>query len=120
MHGRYVVGVNDLRAVSTYNHQLLVLVLHLTSVFFSLIPYVCDAQHVCADTLRSAAVLVAAAIATLVPTIPPSVADAVAAVVVSVIIVGSLIPLIQGLIMTAIEIVSLSRNPPPDESESAA
>jgi hypothetical protein len=77
-------------------------------------------QHVCADTLRSAAVLVAAAIATLIPSIPPSIADAVAAVVVSVIIVGSLVPLIQGLIMTAIEVISLSRNPPRDGSESAA
>ena len=70
--------------------------------------------------MRSAAVLVAAAIAVLVPSIPPSSADAVAALVVSVIIVGSLIPLIQGLTMTAIEVISLSRNPPPDTDEPAS
>jgi hypothetical protein len=62
--------------------------------------------------MRSAAVLLAAAFGVLVPTVVPAEADAVAAIVVSVIILGSLFPLLQGLVMTAIQIASLSRHPP--------
>lgn len=68
-------------------------------------------KHVCADTLRSTAVLVAAAIATFIPSVPPEKADSVAAVAVSVIIFGSLIPLIQGLIITAMQVYQLHQNP---------
>lgn len=60
--------------------------------------------HVCADTLRSAAVLIVAAIATIFPSIDGSVADSVAAIVVSIIILISLIPLIQGLFLTFLQI----------------
>lgn len=69
-------------------------------------------QHVCADTLRSTAVLVAAAIATIFPSLDGANVDAVAAVVVSVIIFVSLVPLVQGLVLTGIEIRRLKRNPP--------
>mmetsp|Transcript_905 Transcript_905/g.1194 ORF Transcript_905/g.1194 Transcript_905/m.1194 type:complete len:345 (+) Transcript_905:134-1168(+) len=68
--------------------------------------------HVCADTMRSVAVLVAAAIATYVPSVDGSKADAVAAVVVSFIIFISLIPLVQGLVLTGVEIRYLKLNPP--------
>lgn len=69
-------------------------------------------QHVCADTMRSAAVLIAAGIAYTFPIIPPDSADSVAALIVSAIIFVSLIPLIQGLCLTAMEIYSVTRNPP--------
>lgn len=68
--------------------------------------------HVCADTLRSAAVLIAATFAYTLEPIPPATADSVAAIAVSVIIFVSLFPLIQGLIITALEISHLHRNPP--------
>jgi Co/Zn/Cd efflux system component len=67
--------------------------------------------HVCADTLRSTAVLIAASIATLFPAIPGETADAAAAIAVSIIILVSVIPLIQGLVLTAIAIQYLHRNP---------
>jgi hypothetical protein len=51
--------------------------------------------------------LIAAGIALAVPTVRPEMADAVAALAVSVIIFGSLIPLIQGLIITAMQIWQL-------------
>ena len=54
----------------------------------------------------------AAAIAVFVPTVNGAIADAVAAIVVSVIIFGSLIPLFQGLVVTALEIIVLHKNPP--------
>jgi len=71
-------------------------------------------QHVCADTMRSIAVLVAAAIAALFDAVSPDEADATAAVVVSCIIIVSLLPLLQGLYLTASEIWILTRRPPGD------
>jgi Co/Zn/Cd efflux system component len=73
--------------------------------------------HVCADTLRSAAVLVAAVIATCIPSIEGDKADSYAAVAVSIIILGSLLPLLQGLVYTVVQIVSLHRRPPPSVVE---
>jgi Co/Zn/Cd efflux system component len=69
-------------------------------------------QHVCADTLRSVAVFVAAGIATADPSISGAMADAVAALAVSVIILCSILPLLHGLLWTAVKIYTLSRNPP--------
>ena len=68
-------------------------------------------QHVCADTLRSIAVLVAAAIATIFASIDGAIADSLAAVAVSIIILISLVPLIEGLILTALQIHQHHRNP---------
>jgi len=65
--------------------------------------------HVCADTLRSTAVLIAAAFASLAPDVSPDSADATAAVVVSVIIIISLGPLVQGLYLTAVEIWTIQK-----------
>jgi Co/Zn/Cd efflux system component len=67
--------------------------------------------HVCADTLRSTTVLVVSFIATIFPTIDASEADAVAAVIVSFVIIGSLFPLLQGLVLTAVQIASQHRHP---------
>lgn len=54
--------------------------------------------HVCADTLRSIAVLIAAGLATIFPSLmTPSEADSYGAIVVSIIILASLGPLFQGL-----------------------
>lgn len=64
--------------------------------------------------MRSIAVLVAAAIAYLFDAVAPDVADATAAVVVSLIIIISLLPLLQGLYLTAMEIWILTRQPPGD------
>lgn len=69
-------------------------------------------QHILGDTLRSVAVLIAAAVAMASPTLSSVTADAVAAVVVSIIIIVSLFPLLQGLLLTAIEIYILSHEPP--------
>jgi Co/Zn/Cd efflux system component len=67
-------------------------------------------QHICADTLRSIAVLVAAGIATLFPAyLTPIDADSAGSIVVSLIIFASLLPLIQGLWTTAHEIRDLGR-----------
>jgi len=61
--------------------------------------------HVCADTLRSIAVLVAAGFSTLFPAqLSSTDADSDAAIVVSIIILVSLLPLIQGLFLTACKI----------------
>lgn len=69
--------------------------------------------HVCADTMRSTAVLIAAGIAYLVPNVvSPENADAWAAIAVSIIILISLIPLLEGLCLTGLEIYSLTRHPP--------
>jgi len=57
-----------------------------------------------ADTLRSAAVLVAAAVASISQHIDPTVADATAEIIVSGIIAFSLGPLVAGLIETWTEI----------------
>lgn len=65
--------------------------------------------HVCADTMRSIAVLVAAGIAGMFDSIDPEAADAVAAVVVSIIIILSLIPLFQGLFRTWADLIDLER-----------
>lgn len=64
--------------------------------------------HVCADTLRSVAVLVAATIASLFPgALSSTEADSEAAIVVSVIILASLLPLIRGLFLTAYKIYEM-------------
>ena len=65
--------------------------------------------HVCADTLRSIAVLCAAALASAhVPgRLTAGQADSDAAIVVSGIILISLVPLIQGLILTARKIYGI-------------
>jgi Co/Zn/Cd efflux system component len=68
-------------------------------------------QHVFADTMRSSAVLIVAAVATAIPSIRPEQADAVAAVAVSLIILVSLVPLLRGLWTTAAQIVHLHRHP---------
>jgi Co/Zn/Cd efflux system component len=71
--------------------------------------FVYTLQHVCADTLRSIAVLVAAGIAFLFDAVAPDAADATAAMVVSCVIFVSLLPLLQGLYLTATEICISSR-----------
>lgn len=72
-----------------------------------------SSQHVCADTLRSTAVLIAAGFAFLLPkNLSASNSDAIAAVAVSVIILGSLLPLVQGLVLTALQIYHLHKSPP--------
>jgi len=64
--------------------------------------------HVCADTLRSVAVLIAAGISYFFPEFLTSAeADSDAAIVVSVIILVSLVPLIQGLFKTACKIYAM-------------
>lgn len=67
-------------------------------------------QHVCADTLRSISVLIAAGISTAFPVISGALSDSVAAIAVSIIILVSLVPLIQGLIITAIDLYCLRRD----------
>jgi Co/Zn/Cd efflux system component len=70
-------------------------------------------QHVCADTMRSTAVLVAATIAHFFPKlcIRGALADSTAAIVVSIIILVSLIPLLHGLFITARKIIALLTDP---------
>ncbi|GKY98234.1 hypothetical protein MPSEU_000781100 [Mayamaea pseudoterrestris] len=65
--------------------------------------------HVFADTLRSIAVLIAAAIAKLVPGVTSEEADSTAAVFVSILIVLSLVPLLQGLRRSGSELISIMR-----------
>ena len=60
--------------------------------------------HVFADTLRSIAVIVAAVLAELWPGVTPEEADATAAVVVSGLILLSLLPLLQGLWRSVVEL----------------
>lgn len=61
--------------------------------------------HVCADTLRSASVLVASLLASIFPAkLSAPQADSGATIVVSIIILVSLVPLIQGLFLTAVKI----------------
>eukprot|EP00977_Amphora_coffeiformis_P007586 scaffold1667_cov173-Amphora_coffeaeformis.AAC.14 len=67
-------------------------------------------QHVCADTLRSVSVLIAAAIATVFPSVSGALSDSLAAIAVSVIILVSVAPLIQGLIITAVQLYQLKRD----------
>jgi Co/Zn/Cd efflux system component len=68
--------------------------------------------HVCADTLRSVAVLIAATVSYFFGDfLPGAVADSMAAIVVSIIILISLIPLLRGLYITARHIISLSLDP---------
>lgn len=62
--------------------------------------------------MRSVAVLVASGIAVVFPGVNGDKADASAAVAVSIIILISLFPLMQGLVLTAISIRELRRNPP--------
>jgi hypothetical protein len=54
----------------------------------------------------------------MIPTINHSVADSIAAIVVSIIILGSVIPLIQGLTITAIQIITLHCNNPTNRTPS--
>jgi Co/Zn/Cd efflux system component len=64
--------------------------------------------HICADTLRSIAVLIAAGFASLFPSLlSPMAADSWGSVVVSVIILVSLAPLLQGLLLTAFKIQAI-------------
>jgi Co/Zn/Cd efflux system component len=66
--------------------------------------------HVCADTLRSAAVLVAAGFASLFPSLLTAAdADSWAAIVVSVIILISLVPLFEGLYWTCCKIIDIHK-----------
>ncbi|GKY98021.1 hypothetical protein MPSEU_000760200 [Mayamaea pseudoterrestris] len=65
--------------------------------------------HVFADTLRSIAVLIAAAVAKIVPGVSSEEADATAAVFVSILIVFSLVPLFQGLCMSCSEVMAIKR-----------
>jgi Co/Zn/Cd efflux system component len=67
--------------------------------------------HVCADTLRSIAVLLAAGLATLFPDqVSPLAADSNGTIVVSLVILVSLGPLLHALYRTACEIVLLERD----------
>lgn len=69
-------------------------------------------QHICADTLRSSAVLVAAGISQVWPdVVSGELADSMATIVVSIIILVSLIPLLHGLYETAKKILILSKDP---------
>ncbi|CAJ1901775.1 unnamed protein product [Cylindrotheca closterium] len=68
--------------------------------------------HIMADTLRSAAVLIAAAIAVCVKSVTGSIADSVATIVVSVIILISLLPLLRGLVITGKKIIALKAPTP--------
>lgn len=68
--------------------------------------------HVIADTLRSAAVLVAAAIAFFVKSVTGAMADSVATIVVSVIILISLLPLLRGIFITGNKIIALKAPTP--------
>lgn len=61
--------------------------------------------HICADTMRSIAVLVAATIAFLFKQVPADKADSAAAIAVSITILVSLLPLLRGLAITARELV---------------
>jgi Co/Zn/Cd efflux system component len=64
--------------------------------------------HVFADTLRSIAVIVAAAVAEIFPSaVTPEEADSAAAVIVSIMILLSLIPLVQGLLMSLSELQAI-------------
>ena len=66
--------------------------------------------HICADTLRSIAVLIAAGFAFLFPSLlTPADADSWGAIVVSVIIIISLLPLVEGLYVTSWELYYLRR-----------
>lgn len=66
--------------------------------------------HVCADTLRSVAVLIAAGIATVFPDyVSPVSADSNATIVVSLVILISLGPLLHGLYRTGIQIILMER-----------
>jgi len=57
-------------------------------------------------------VLITAGFASALPAIEPDIADSVAAVIVSAVILGSLLPLLQGLALTSLELHSLLQNPP--------
>jgi Co/Zn/Cd efflux system component len=59
--------------------------------------------HVFADTMRSIAVIIAAATSKIVPAVTPAVADSTAAIVVSFLIAVSLIPLMRGLLQRITE-----------------
>lgn len=83
----------------------------LASLLFRSFCFYHDLQHVCADTLRSIAVLVAATIAFFFDSVDGGTADSVAALIVSFIIIVSLIPLLEGLFITAHELWRLYRDP---------
>lgn len=69
-------------------------------------------QHIMADTLRSAAVLIAASIAYFVESVTGALADSVATIVVSIIILISLLPLMRGLFITGKKIIALKAPTP--------
>ena len=70
-----------------------------------------ESQHVCADTLRSVSVLIAAAIAFCFDSVSGATADSCAVIVVSLIILISLMPLLHGLYITAHKIMALQKPP---------
>jgi len=74
--------------------------------------------HIFADTLRSVAVLLAAGFAYIFPgLLGPSEADSLGAIVVSIIILLSLIPLVQGLVLTAKKIRAIHGGHDDDRGE---
>jgi hypothetical protein len=60
--------------------------------------------------MRSISVLIAAGISTIFPSVPGALSDSLAAIAVSMIILVSLFPLIQGLIITAIQLYQVKRD----------
>jgi Co/Zn/Cd efflux system component len=74
--------------------------------------FIIHSQHVCADTLRSIAVLIAAIFAHFFQDyVSGAFCDSLAAIVVSIIILISLLPLLHGLYITARKIIALSTDP---------
>lgn len=67
--------------------------------------------HICADTLRSVAVLIAAGISEYGSGMTAAQADSGATLVVSIVILVSLLPLVQGLYQTAHQIYAMVREP---------
>lgn len=65
-----------------------------------------------ADTLRSAAVLIAASISFFVESVSGATADSMAEIVVSIIILFSLLPLLHGLFDTGCKIIALRAEAP--------
>ena len=70
-----------------------------------------------ADTLRSIAVLIAAAIAYYVKNVSPSMADACASIIVSIIIAITLGPLLMGLFESARELSILRKERETEQKE---
>jgi len=79
-------------------------------IFLTIIFYI--TQHICADTLRSTAVLIAGGIACAFNSVSSERADSWAAIAVSITILMSLVPLLRGLFVTARQIIIESKNKP--------